>query len=280
MAIIEDDNIVNPTIPEAQLQYVVHLPDTHQSYTRFFDGLLIPRPSHSAFFRDLRSFREQTVVIASFTACEPSPETPKDITRAKYREITRTYLASRFAHPWCRKAMAGTGGSKGWWGAEWAATGRKMSQEAKDQEEKLHKLLVPIWIIMRGRMFPGQEIIDTWYEAKLARDEKAKQEREKRQEAQTRDKSMETKGDAKLAKSSATELRPASKQIGTSRSHTNMRQDFWDSEEAEEMEEEIKMRDNQAAHAATSIFRLAAAGVLLESMPRREKWKLRKLLKK
>lgn len=270
MPLIENDAEVNPTISQPQLEYIRSLTDTHKQYTRFFDALLIPKPSHPAFFRDLKAFRLLPITIDTLSHCNPDhPLVSKEQRLQYYKDVTTQFLSSRFAHPWCRKAMAGTGNSKvgGWWGAEWSATGRKMSNESKLQQEKLHTMLVPLWVCFRKRMFPGDAAIDEWWE-KQQRHEKTTMQTTNLAvpEALARSKSA---SDASLSESS--ELRMAT--------HLSGHLKGYDSDE-EDVDVGANPKGQQSESVATGILRLAAAGMLFNSMSKMQKWKLKRELKK
>lgn len=131
------------------LHYIQSLNESPECYARFFDALLIRKSTHTDFFQDLKVFREQPVVIR---VLEPG-------TKEKFRECTVVFLGSRFAHPWCRSSAAH---SSGWTKASWAGRTKKLTAEAKKEEDKLHRLLVPIWIAFRRRMFPEPELLQKW----------------------------------------------------------------------------------------------------------------------
>ncbi|KIV89874.1 hypothetical protein PV10_07242 [Exophiala mesophila] len=149
------------TISDTHLEYIQSLNESPTCYSRFFDALLINKSSHSDFFYDLKTFREQSAVI---TLLEPG-------TREAYRECTTVFLGSRFAHPWCRTSAAHSSGRIK---ANWTGRTKKLDAEAKKEEEKLHRLLVPIWIAFQRRMFPEQHVIDEWVDM----EEERKKERE------------------------------------------------------------------------------------------------------
>ena len=131
--------------------YVRALPDTQSTYTRFFDALLVKRPEHSAFFYDLRCFREQDAVIELLADPESAGADAADL-KIRYRETTRSFLASRFAHPWCRTTSGCV--REGWFRAGLDNSGTRKSDPSEQQreEDRMHRLLVPIWIAFRRRM--------------------------------------------------------------------------------------------------------------------------------
>jgi len=137
------------TISADHLHYIQSLNESPECYARFFDALLIKKSSHADFLRDLKAFREQPVIIR---VLEPG-------TKEQFRECTKVFLGSRFAHPWCRSSSVH---SSGWAKASWAGRTKKLTTEAKKEEEKLHRLLVPIWIAFRRRIFPEQDVLQKW----------------------------------------------------------------------------------------------------------------------
>lgn len=238
MGLVEDDTILHPHVDEDYLLYITCLNEGHETYTRFFDALLIKRNQHRRFFRDLRGFRELPQVITTLQ----NAVTDKSL----YRTVTSTYLDSRFAHPWCRKTPL----KKGFWRSEWGSIeGKPKDAEIAREENRLHKLLVPIWVIMRSRMFPAEEIVKKW----------CLEERERRKH---REQNRLTMAALKLHDERENEKLsvPGAEQKSALRSGID------DEDERQ-----------AAAHAATSVFRLAAAGVILSQTPKR---KLRWLTKK
>jgi hypothetical protein len=161
----EDEPAVHPSLQ----QYIDALPDSHKTYSRFFSALLIPTDSHPQFFIDLRHFREQSSII--YLLAPGSSEA--------YRDVTRSFVGSRFAHPWCRvKSDFGDGWRKASWVGP-SKVGKKEREKVRKEEDRLHGLLVPIWIAMRRRMFPGDEIVLTW----AAEEERKAAEREEQRKA-------------------------------------------------------------------------------------------------
>ncbi|ETI25772.1 hypothetical protein G647_02546 [Cladophialophora carrionii CBS 160.54] len=146
-----------PTIHPHLQRYFASLTDSHVNYMRFFSALLIPKNSQPQFFRDIKQFREQATIIYLLY-----PGTSE-----AYREVSRRFVGSRFAHPWCR--VQSDFGS-GWHRANWVGGNGRPNEKVKKEEERLHRLLVPIWIAMRRRMFPGDETIREWV---ASEDEKA-----------------------------------------------------------------------------------------------------------
>lgn len=240
MVLVEDDTILHPEIHEDCLFYVPNLNEGPNVYERFFDALLIKRDQHRAFYRDLRGFREQPQVI----------QTLQDAATDKkmYKEVTLIYLNSRFAHPWCRKTPM----KKAYWRAEWGTIqGKQKDADTAREEERLHKLLVPIWIIMRSKMFPGDDVVKQWCTEERERQKQKREQRLTMAALKLHDEKIEKEP-----------LRVPD---------TRLRTHSFD----DDMDDEDEQR--AAASAATSVFRLAAAGVILSQTPKR---KLRWLTKK
>jgi hypothetical protein len=149
----DDEPIIHPHLQ----RYITSLTDSRINYARFFSALLIPRESQPQFFLDLKQFREQPIITYLLY-----PGTSES-----YREVSRRFIGSRFAHPWCR--VQSDFGS-GWHRASWVGRNAKTTDKVRKEEERLHRLLVPIWIAMRRRMFPGDDIVREWVESE---DEKA-----------------------------------------------------------------------------------------------------------
>lgn len=217
--------------------YITKLNEGSQPYTRFFDALLIKRDQHVRFFRDLKAFREQAQVIATLEKATAD--------KTLYKFTTFIYLGSRFAHPWCRKTPM----KKAFWRAEWGTIdGKQKDAETAKEEERLHKLLVPIWIIMRSKMFPGEGVVKEWCTEERQRVKQRQEQRLTMNALEQHDESF----------------RPASYQLGDKRPKTANRV-------VEESEDEDDANEQRAAaHAATSVFRLAAAGVILSQTPKRK----------
>ncbi|KAK7896879.1 hypothetical protein LTR67_004766 [Exophiala xenobiotica] len=160
-----------PTIAPDLYRYITSLNESPACYTRFFDALLIQRDSRSQFFYDLKTFREQPIIISLL---EPG-------TKEGYQACTRNFVGSRFAHPWCR---INSDFQSGWTRSTWVGRTRKASKDDKREEERLHRLLVPIWIAFRRRMFPDKEVLEQW----IAEDDERQRKRaaKKQAEAQIR----------------------------------------------------------------------------------------------
>ena len=238
MAVVEDDSILHPEIQEDLLLYIRGLDEGQQFYTRFFDALLIKRSLHRSFFHDLKAFREQPQVIRLL---DKAGEEKKI-----YREVTNVYLSSRFAHPWCRKTPL----KQGFWRSERGnIQGKQRDAETVREEDRLHKLLVPIWIIMRFRMFPDEDTLKAW----------CIREKERLQHKEEQRLTLAT------LKLHDDEMQKATPQAENVKIRAVSDSDV-DEDDAQD-----------AAHAATTVFRLAAAGVILSQTPKR---KLRWLIKK
>jgi hypothetical protein len=165
MALISQQDGEAISLPPELILYVRNLNEPIEKYSPYFDALLIRRRDHEAFFRDLKDFRCQAHVIALLTdphgqqpQSTPEAETPKVDLKQMYRHCSKVFLASRFAHPWCRK----TPSKDGWFRAEWPGRTKKQSEAKRKEEERLHKLLVPIWCGFRVRMMPNQEQLDSF----------------------------------------------------------------------------------------------------------------------
>lgn len=237
MGLVEDDSILHPEIEEDCLMYITNLSEGPEPYTRFFDALLIKRNLHTCFFRDLKAFREQPQVISTLEKAT----TDKNL----YKSTTLIYLGSRFAHPWCRKTPL----KKAFWRAEWGSIdGKQKDAETAKEEDRLHKLLVPIWVIMRSKMFPGEEIVKEW----------CTEERQR----------LKTKQENRLTMQ-------ALKQHEESSQNNTWRVEISKPKRPPRPDQDSEDEDNDdeqqaAAHAATSVFRLAAAGVILSQTPKRK----------
>jgi hypothetical protein len=141
----------SPSPPPELARYVKALDDRVGNYSRFFQALLVKQADHHLFFQDLRAFREQDHVTLLLTTQIEDGSTIKQM----YRDCTRHFLASRFAHPWCRNEY---GNAKHGF-LDTAKARQKRSEAMAKEEERLHKLLVPLWIPFRRRMMPtGEEM--------------------------------------------------------------------------------------------------------------------------
>lgn len=145
-------------LPTEVVHYVKCLNEPIEKYTPYFDALFIKRRKHTSFFRDLKSFRCQEHVIALLTTPSDTPDL--DI-KALYRQCSKLFLASRFAHPWCRTTPGAT--KDAWFKAEWGNI-KKQSEANRKEEERLHRLLVPIWCGFRVRMMPSDEQLESFVE--------------------------------------------------------------------------------------------------------------------
>ncbi|EXJ88167.1 hypothetical protein A1O1_05095 [Capronia coronata CBS 617.96] len=163
---LEEEYQDEPDISPDHYRYIRSLNESASCYTRFFDALLIPNPSHSQFMRDLKSFREQPAIINLL----------QQGTKDANRGCTSAFVISRFAHPWCRTT---SDFQSGWTRASWMGTTKKVSAKAQMEEDRLHRLLVPLWIAFRRRMFPEPEVLAEW----VAKEEQSKKDREAEAEA-------------------------------------------------------------------------------------------------
>ncbi|KIW47635.1 uncharacterized protein PV06_00314 [Exophiala oligosperma] len=194
--VVEDEE---PTIEPRLYRYITSLDESPACYTRFFDALLIQRDSRAQFFHDLKTFREQPTII---TLLEPG-------SREGYRTCTQKFVTSRFAHPWCR---INSDFQSGWSRATWVGATKKVSKDDKKEEERLHRLLVPIWIAFHRRMFPDQVVLDEWivkddeHQKELAAKRKAK--------AEERAKAVEKESDEDSADPTAASTTTAYPELG------------------------------------------------------------------
>lgn len=143
---------------------------------------------------------------------------------------------------------------KAFWRSQWGSIdGKQKDTETAREEERLHKLLVPIWVIMRVKMFPGEEVVKQWCVKERQRLETAKATKKQNEATKPQQDNSWRVG-------------------GSSSQHSARRAQDCDDDDEDEDEDER----HAAAHAATSVFRLAAAGVVLSQTPKR---KLRWLVK-
>lgn len=166
-----------PELPREVVLYIRNLSDTPSTYGRFFDALFVKRPDHPAFFQDLRSFREQDHIVKLLShpnTSSATPETLKDI----YRATTTSFLDSRFAHPWCRSTSGEI--RRGSLSPGPAISNKALQQNEKRQreEDRQHRLLVPLWIAFRRRMMPSQADLSAFVE---------EHKRQREMEAQSKD---------------------------------------------------------------------------------------------
>lgn len=168
-----------PTISPSLLQYIHSRNESSNCYSRFFDALLIPKSSHGQFFHDLKTFREQSAIIALL---EPG-------TSEAYRACTCSFIGSRFAHPWCR---TNSDFKSGWTRASWVGGTKKVTKEDKKEEERLHRLLVPLWIAFRRRMFPSAEELEEWVQKENERERERRARAEAERERRSTDPSRQT----------------------------------------------------------------------------------------
>ncbi|KAL2436798.1 hypothetical protein ABEF95_014197 [Exophiala dermatitidis] len=194
---------LQPDITPNHFGYIQSLHEPAACYTRFFDALLIPKPSHSDFLHDLQLFRQQPSIIALL---QQAGQDNKDA----YRECTQAFLSSEFADPWgfrrttsisttgigdltvCSSSSAAerAPGRRKWLGlgrtnkkgkatATHEAEAAEAAAAADREEDRLHRLLVPLWIAFQRRMFPDQleVVLEEWVAKKGAEEEQRQQQR-------------------------------------------------------------------------------------------------------
>ena len=152
-------------LPPELIRYILALSEPIGIYTRYMDALLIKRPDHRDLFRDLKAFRCQFDVMAFLT----NPVSPDFNSKEMFLTVTRYFLASRFAHPWCRTSQL----KEGWSKAEWGSI-KKQTEAKQREEQRLHKLLVPIWCGFRVRMMPSKEVLEKWVTEERRKEEERK----------------------------------------------------------------------------------------------------------
>ncbi|KAG9769019.1 hypothetical protein KCU88_g7018, partial [Aureobasidium melanogenum] len=202
---MDTETELQPDITPDHLQYIQSLHEPAACYTRFFDALLIPKPSHSDFLHDLQLFRQQPSNIALL---QQAGQDNKDA----YRECTRSFLSSEFADPWgLRRTTTSTAGiSDRAFGStsslatvgrrKWLGLGRnnkkataarevdaEVAAAADREEDRLHRLLVPLWIAFRRRMFPDQldVVLEEWVVKKQQEQQRRKTDEENSSRADT-----------------------------------------------------------------------------------------------
>lgn len=146
-----------PAQPSLELiLYITKLKEPIDLYQRYFDALLIKRNRQDRFFRDLKQFRRQPQIISLF---QNLPGRSVDQLRASNKEVTRHFLNSTYSHPWCHASNVKSPNLN-------SKAERRKSNFAESpvgsmaEEARLHKLLVPIWCVFRGRMNPTQKQLD------------------------------------------------------------------------------------------------------------------------
>ncbi|KAL2412796.1 hypothetical protein ABEF95_000865 [Exophiala dermatitidis] len=201
---MDTETELQPDITPDHLQYIQSLHEPAACYTRFFDALLIPKPSHSDFLHDLQLFRQQPSIIALL---QQAGQDNKDA----YRECTRSFLSSEFADPWgLRRTTNTTAGvsdqacsssapvaRRKWLGLGTGRTNKKgkvtatreaeaaeAAAAADREEDRLHRLLVPLWIAFRRRMFPDQldVVLEEWVVKKQQEQQRSKMDEEEEEE--------------------------------------------------------------------------------------------------
>lgn len=273
---LEEEDALSPS-PELA-RYVKALDDRVANYRRFFHALLVKTPDHEIFFEDLRAFREQDHITALLTTPEVDPCRLKAI----YQDCTRHFLASRFAHPWCRNEY---GKHKYGFLHTTKSRQRKAAEVKIREEERLHKLLVPLWIPFRRRMMPNsEEMADFLEQERLLEarrlDLKEHEEKRRRQdealaklanEVDNENKDMDTDEDV-----SGLEFRPITQ--------TNQKSNptYFNAEAfvAEEDDAAHVQRAGDGTHQAASLFIGLAATSFLSNNKRASKYLLKKLNQK
>ena len=259
-------------LPPELISYVKSLNEPIEKYSPYFDALFIRPRNHRAFFQDLKDFRCQGHVIALLTSSPPQSELNE-----LYRSCSRLFLESRFAHPWCRTTPL----SEGWSKAEWGRI-KKQSEAKKKDEERLHKLLVPIWCGFRVRMMPTEEQLERFLlrekesqakiPIKLGFSEPAKKlidfTEQKSPEACESELDSSLSGEAKISRPQTSADAP-----------TRFNAEAFVSEDDDRTYEQRPSRDDDGAATAGKIFFGVAATSFLESNPRARKYLWKKLQK-
>ena len=263
-------------LPSELTHYIKSLNEPIEKYTPYFDALLIKRRHHSAFFQDLKAFRSQDHVIGLLK----TKNSDTDI-KELYRTVTHVFLESRFAHPWCRTTPGAS--KEGWSKAEWGSI-KKQSEGKRKEEERLHKLLVPIWCGFRVRMMPTEEQLMKFREReqKMRRSIPVELERKQGmnkwaddsgtgsdQENQQRVADDLSEEDAKQTR------RRAVSDIPTTRFNV----EAFVSEEDDQVYEPHRDTDNDGAATAAKLFVGVAASSFLAKNPRVRKYLWKKLQK-
>lgn len=163
---------VNPQL----VLYIKHLDDTVANYRRFFNSLLVKGSDHETLFRDLRHFREQEEIVALLTR----EDSEGACLKGTYQKCNDQFLASRFAYPWCRNEYGKTKGGF----LNTASSRLKQAEAKKREDDRFHKLLVPIWIAFRRRMMPTEEELSQFLEKYESKEEERRARRQQQQEQQ------------------------------------------------------------------------------------------------
>ncbi|KPI45065.1 uncharacterized protein AB675_2486 [Cyphellophora attinorum] len=283
--------------------YIKHLPDTVHNYRRFFNSLLVPRPDHEIFLRDLRHFREQAEIIVLLTTpasdgttnggsptetatsnaeanatTRPIPTTVSDI----YRQTTTHFLASRFAHPYCRNEYGhvSTSHASRSFFDKTTVSKRKQADAAAEakarEDERIHKLLVPIWIAFRRRMMVTAEELTAWVEDWNANEYS-------RWKAAAED-NIERKGEARTALHLAPEDKDPMEEQRQVPAHNERSGTYLNAAEAFVSEEgdlvDAPSQQHDTAAQAGGLFVGVAAASFLASNKRARKYLLKKMKQK
>ena len=266
-------------LPTELIHYIQSLNEPIEKYTPYFDALLIKRRNQPSFFRDLRSFRCQEHVIALLTT--PS-DTPDFDVKVLYRQCSRMFLESRFAHPWCRTTPGAT--KDGWFTAEWGKI-KKQSEAKRREEERLHRLLVPIWCGFRVRMMPSDEQLQKFVE-------REKQIEERRRETLGSDEAVKRGLEGAGERAEGKDAKPPSSATGRKKGAEEARRQTTDhipsaqfnaeafvSEDDDRIHEQYGNGDNDGAATAAKMFIGVAATSFLAQNPRVRKYLYKKLQK-
>jgi hypothetical protein len=241
------------------------------NYSRFFNALLVKTPDHQLFFQDLRVFREQDHITLLLTTQHANESEVKQT----YRECTRHFLASRFAHPWCRNEYGTAKHSF----LDTTKSQQRRSEAKAKEEERLHKLLVPLWIPFRRRMMPtDEEMMEFLREEKLM-EEKSKQSvfQQQEQRAALQELAAEVDDeDGDSVKENRNSARNASAHPNHPSGPTYFNAEAFVSENDEAM---YLHKDRDGASQAASLFVGLAATSFLASNKRARKYLVKKMKK-
>lgn len=244
--------------------FVKHLDDTVGNYRRFFNSLLVKQPDHEDLFQDLRHFREQDHIINLLTTPNDNGSDLKEL----YRECTKQFLASRYAHPWCRNEY---GQSKpGFF--DTAKSKQKQAEAKQKEDDRFHKLLVPIWIAFRRRMMPTEEELTQFLAGFEVKEAERKRALEEKRQAQ---KSHQPLGFAVAQGPNDGQPRSYQESIADTRPTTFNAEAFVTEDEDQVHVPQRTEGSQQAAH----LFIGVAAASFLASNKRARKYVLRKIKK-
>ena len=264
---MDEEQSSRSSSPELVL-YIKHLDDKVGNYRRFFDSLLVKRPDHDRIFHDLRQFREQEHITKLLTQAVLD-ESLKQL----YRNCTQQFLASRFAHPWCRN---GYGNTKA--GFLNTAKGKRKQAEAKRlEEDRFQQLLVPIWIAFRRRMTPTDSELATFLTEHEMKQEAVRKQHEEQQQSAMSTKRM-TYTLAPLSEESEEEVAESVRGRSSLRRTSQFNAEVFVSEE-DDLVDVPRQRSSDAAQAG-GLFVGVAAASFLASNKRARKYLFKKLNKK